>query len=450
MATYFSLQFNPLETVELSGLGVNLHDANLYIQLYTYPLGSEIYIPPSTRVKAVIAPDEYGWDDATALEYLQGPIINDPSLGIYTTEYLNNSDTSGLINFNEISIRPYNKNYLFENTKFNVYWGVNRSDSWIQGSASGIYTLPHNIQSSEILISGEIIADKTMKYNIIWKAIINEDSVVYTGTKQPYKIKCTNNYSDTIISDLNWSGFPAGTMPSSGITFEVPFYEDDDEKIPAIYNVYLQNSGVIESWSDSKLVELNHKNLQYNNNMYFKNLDEVVKSNIDKEGLKLIDSFAIDKDIIDRRRLSIGINDIAIKDNSFVKQGTYVSPYYPLDINLYTLSLTVDEFIPKYDNINPYDLIKYFIELNSVWEPISPITRDDEVDSKQNLIPKIFVFDKGTNSNAQVKYIDSSLVKIIRVKIVFDLTKITGEKFAPPEVKDFKCIIYDKDQLNEF
>ena len=434
MANYFNVVLGNVSPIELTAQGINNGDQFLYIRID----GGTNTLDIGTKVRTVLAPSGYDFSDEEALYKLQGPIINDITSGIYSLEVENNQDKTIPLLFKDIKI----SSYQYENTGYRLYWIIQRGTNYQQGSYSGFYTYPHNIQPSEIEISGSLTVDNKMKYKIHWNPIGNERNEHYHNGYDPYLFSVAA-YKRPILSEIY---YPSGTM-LSGIYFDLDFY-NPYSKLPETYYFTACNIGFKGNRSTYKEIVIDHNKL-INTDIYFKNLDDVVFSSANPKMLKLVDEKIIDKEVLDRKRLSIGINDISVQDNVFVKQGAYVSPYYPLDVNLYTFSLKTIENIPNYPELDPYNVVQYFIEINSKWERISPINRGDEFDSSNILVPKILVFDKGINDNSQVKYIDSGIVKIFRIKIVFDLSGISEAKFVPPEIHDFKCIIYDKDQLNE-
>ena len=447
MANYFNLTLGSTDPIDLYAEAVNKNDPYIWVRVY-----GDYTLSVGCKIRALIVPSGTVWEDGEILSKLQGPLLNDTSSGIYSTECVNNTDKDLPAFFNDIKINKVNNIYNSENTEYELHWILQRGSDFKQGSYSGWYTYCHNIQPNEILISGGLTSNNSMEYMIHWNSLNNEESDQYVNYYGPYRIAIQYAYSDDFVK--SWTYYPAGTM-QSGIYFNLPFYDDrlDNIQKPAMYQFNIANVGCNSSSqldSNVNTIFIDHQKFVDSDNNSFKNLDEYAfaTAKVNTSLINKVDEKTITNDVIDRRRLSIGINDISVKDNVFVKQGVYVSPYYPLDVSLYTLSLKVDEHIPNYPGINPYDVVQYFIEINSSWERISPINREDE-SLNGELIPKILVFDKGTSDNSQIKYIDLSVVRIFRVKIVFDLTKITDSKFSPPEIRDFKCIIFDKDQLNE-
>ena len=457
MSNYFYANMGGGSGLTLSMRPINKGDANLYFRVegnYT--------LTPGAKVKAIIVPSGItnlpdpveSFSVAKLLTRLRSDkVYYDTTYGIFSIPGgENNSNDDIKLSFQDIKLN--NIDYYWENKIFDLHWITQLGSYESYGSISGIYSLPHNIQNNEIILSGYLCANSLMQYGVTWNTIENETDSSYgvSPIDGPYrfKVQYAHNSGVAVSGGLTtWNYYPSTTM-NSGIYFTLPFNDErTGYNIPAIYNFYLTNmgAGVNRSGSLDKIITIDHQKF-INSENYFKNLDDQVFTSPDPNKLKKVGTIGIDPGIISRKRLSIGINDISIKDNTYVKQGVYMSPYYPTDVNLYTLSLKVSENIPSYPNIDPYTVIRYFIEVNSRLERISPINRGDELINGE-LVPKILVFDKGQTTNTQIKYIEVSNVKIFRVKIVFDLTSLTESKFIPPEVSDFKCIIFDKDQLNE-
>jgi hypothetical protein len=193
-------------------------------------------------------------------------------------------------------------------------------------------------------------------------------------------------------------------------------------------------------------LKIDHQDM-LNSNQYFSDLDRLATDKTDKALLKKVEEIKIEKSVIDRRRLSIGINDIAVKNNTYSKQGTYVSKFYPVDFNIYTFSLKVDEYIPKYLNLESYDVIKYYVEFNSEkLERISPINRKNEYENEL-LVPKMIIFDKVYEETDYVKYLEYTNIIGFKIKIIFDLSSLQESQFPPPEVRDYRCIVYNKEKF---
>ena len=459
MANFFKTDLGGTTAVDLSLVAVNKYgDQKLYFRIV--PAANYI-LQPEAKIRVMIAPSSAGLVEATAIPLLKTG-KNDITNGYFFVQGgENNTSVEDILSFNDIVIQDK----TWENQTFRLYWLTTRGTDELYGeNLTDIYSLPHNIQGSEVVISGNMInAGTAMQYRLFWDSIANEGSLDYGSepTDGPYCVNVVHGYAwsrgeygTTVSGFTNPIFYPSGIM-TSGIVINVPFYDERrTQQLPAIYKFRLWNvtadSTPSQKFATTSLdIEIDHGKLIYDNSKSFNSLDEYVFNTADKKNLVKINEIPIEENVIDRKRLSIGINDISIKDNSYVKQGIYVSPAYPLDFNIYTFSLRVDEFIPNYPNIDPYNVVKYFVEFNSnKWEAISPINRKDEIVDNQ-LIPKLFILDKAVeDAGSQVKYSKyDSNVNTFRIKIVFDLSSISDERFIPPEIRDYKCIVYDKDQF---
>jgi hypothetical protein len=452
MSNYFYASLGSGELPVLSMTPINKGDNNLYLRV-----SGNTILSPGSKIKAIIVPSGITTLPNPLESFSIPKLINrlnsdqfysDTTYGVFSVlGGENNSDSDHNAIFNDVMINDF----YFENQSFELHWIYKKGIYDYYGSISGISTFPHNIQNDEISISGLLTSNNVMRYCVKWNSITNE-GIGYSSPPNdgPYRFKVNYAWNSGIVipSLSDWVYYDSGTM-NSGITFDLPYYDSRTTTTPAIYNFYLSNvsNTVIKPGTSDKIILIDHQKFIDSEN-YFKNLDDQTFTSPNPDKLNKVGTIEIEPGIIDRKRISIGINDISIKENTYIKQGTYVSIYYPLDFNLYTLSIRSIEYIPEYNNIYKYDVIKYYIEVNSKWERISPINRGDEI-SENVIVPKILVFDKGQSNNNQVKYIDISNVKIFRVKIVFDLNNLTESKFIPPEVLDYKCIVFDKDKLNE-
>ena len=362
------------------------------------------------------------------------------------------------------------EDYAYENVEFDLYWLQTLGEGTIFDSdTAGVYSFPHNIQPQEVRVGLQLVDNNTtMRYTLNFSEFNNIGDANYTGDNQPYllSIAYIHDYDNTgVVSGVvdgstilfsggyDWEPLPSGS--NSGLVIDLPFYDTraQYDGTPAQYNILLNNNCADPSitGSYSFALPVNHQELV---DTQLIDLDTYISTNIDPDKIRRTGEVQVDREVIDRKRLSIGINDIAIRQNTYRRKGVYVSKPYITDFSIYTFSLKVDEFIPDYPDVNPYDTVKYFIEFNSrPCEPISPVHRQMEIDANGNLLPKLFVFDKGSEDALDlenVKYLDyGASVNIFRVKIVFDLSNVSQTQFIPPEIKDYECILFDKTQLLE-
>lgn len=434
MANYININFvDELDTIALKLNARNNSDSHLYFDiLYD---GSSFDVHPDEEIRVLVAPSSASLSSADASGMLLRDNRKDDSgQGYYYTSFINSTDSTQSISFDPIQISTNN----WENTKFDLHW-LRKFGSYSEhgSNVTGVYSLPHNIQPDEIYVSGVLSNNNQINYNVKWNSITNESGCAYYLQAKYLDGTFANDFTD-------YKSYASGTM-SSGINFDLPF-NNEYADAPAIYNFQFYNSGV-GGVSDIVSVKLNHQELLTTD--YLRTLDNETFTAPNPDNIQLYDNILIDAGTIDRKRMSIGINDIAVSSNSYVKEGTYVSKPYILDIVPYSFALRIKEFIPDYGaNVNPYDVIKYYVEFNSKeWLRISPINRSDEF-SNNKLIPKLIIFDVGENSDPNVFYTNfESNIHIFRVKIVFDVSFLNIFQFAPPEVYDYKSIVYSKNQL---
>jgi hypothetical protein len=451
MANYFVSVLGSSSVSSLYLEAVSKGDAYIYMRI----AGTEEFIMrPTEKVKAMIAPYDTPLASGIAISLLKQPnIINDVSNGYFFFDGgENNSKDDDILSFSDLKIPNE-----WENSRFNLYWLHTIGNIEAYGNnTDGVYSFPHNIQPSEVVISGNLLSSNLMSYKISLIGIANDGDSNYGSppTDGPYSLNVSYKWPNGVfVPGFENTVYYGSGVISSGINIQLPYYDARDgfNNVPAIYTFDIANvsAGTIKPGSNPINITLDHSQL-IDNTQYFKNLDEFVFSKAEKDKLKRVGEIPISKGIIDRKRLSIGINDIVVKDHTYTKQGTYVSIQYPLDFQAYTFSLRVKEMIPEYSNLNPYDLIKYYIEFNnSAWQRISPIERGVEYEN-DILVPKMFIFDKPSNEfvSQNIKFLNyGSLVTSFRVKITFDLSRINEAKFPPPEIRNYKCIIYDKSQF---
>lgn len=428
---------------------INKGDKDLYFEVNT----NDHTLSPNEELGFLIVPHSYSPTDEEITTKINNRSFNYTN-GYFTGNFKNNTDAN--MNLSPFDVKISSEGHKWENTKFDLYWRQYLGNSSESGSyTSGIYSFPHNIQTDEITVSGNILENQDkMEYRVYWNGINNEDSDDYDAAPDdgPYKFKAMVTHRG---GEAPAEGFEDGyiyyeseTMDTGGIVFQLPLYTSK-YNTNAVYNFHMSN--VVASGDKDGctplVLNIDHNKLINTNGDYYKDLDKVASESTNKEKFKKEDEILIKKNIIDRNRLSVQINDIGIKSNKYKKQGIYISKPYILDYNIYTFSLKVNENIPEYENINKYDVIKYYIEFNSnKWERVSPINRNLEKENN-NTIPKMFIFDDfdDTETIKSLKY--NSNINEFRIKIAFDVKDIPGESFPPPEVHDYKCIIFDKKSL---
>lgn len=453
MANYFTSILGSGDSASL-----NIVPVNKGAKSYFRASGVSSYtIRPGEKVIAMVAPHSSPLSSGLAISLMKQSTLRD---NIYSGYFFFEGGYNSTQQDDNLSFSDLELPRSWENTEFDLYWLQKLESSESYGTyLGGIYSYPHNIQPHEVTISGSLASSDTMNYKIFLSGIVNDSDVNYGSPPNdgPYAFKAEYNIPDAtgdvvVPAYTEYIYYPSGVI-SSGISFSLPFHDPRDgfNKIPATYNfkVVYVSAGTDKPGSSPLSIKMDHANL-IDSNTYFNNLDKIVFSTPEKENLRRVDEVEIPPLTIDRKRVSIGINDIAISDNTYTKQGTYVSSYYPLDFEIYTFSLRIKENIPDYGDLDPYSLVRYYAEFNNnVWERISPLERKEEYENSK-LVPKMFIFDRPSNEsgNENVKFINyGSVINTFRIKITFDLSAIDDNKFPPPEIIDYKCVIFNKNQF---
>jgi hypothetical protein len=437
------------------------NDPHIYFDVVNY---TGFYIQPTERVSVLIVPEDDPLTDVEASGYLESTTVNsNPNQGIYIYRYSNTTGaTVNMTQFHRFKISSTS----WENIKYRLYWLQEFDGAVIFDSVSGVYSFPHNIQPQEVRLSAELINDnQRIRYSLYFSEVNNADSTDYT-TEEPYELNISYKYGTGTITGYfggteisfadsgSYTEFEAGNA-SGGIIFDLPFYDQRTtwNNVPAQYDLRINYNSADPSsdlGSIALTIPLNHQ--QWADNELI-NMDTWASTKFDPLKLKKISNdIFIERGVIDRKRMSIGVSDIAIRQNSYKKKGTYVSHYYTSDIPIYTFSLKADEFIPSYPNLDPYNVVQYFIQFNNTeWLRISPINRSNEIDSVGDIVPKMYVFDSNTGIGSDSVHFLNYQVPVItfRVKITFDMSSVEDAFFIPPEIKDYDCIIFDKNQLLE-
>lgn len=414
-------------------------------------------LAPAERVKYMIAPTGVGLTDSQASGILSGNTSDNDTSGYYYAYVENTSRLTKSFSYPQIR---FPKDW--ENTDFYLYWlqWIPSSDFVSYGkSASSAVSFPHNLQPNEVSISGNLGSNnKTVDYTLTYTALKNEGSSNYSGgTDLPYAVYVEYEYPDNSSPyDLIASGFSSGWhyyssgSATQGISFSLPFYDTRStfDDLPAVYKfrINYNSMGTVASGSTPLDVVLNHNYISKN---FFSDLAAYASSQPKLDNLKEVNTIIVPSDIISRRRLAIGIEDIQSVEKKFEKLGTFISNSYNLDFPIYTFSLKVDEYIPQYDNIVSYDLIKYYVEFDSgEWIRISPINRGEEYENG-NAVPKMFIFDSASSDNTSlIRYLNSGgNINNFRLKIIIDMTQVSDSNFIPPEVKNYKCLLFDKEKF---
>jgi len=462
-----------LQIVSTSLSGTNfelrpdIQDRGLIFKIWNPDDANGYYsIPSQETVRFMVAPSGCLMiSDASGILSTSDNLQNDKDLGYYYTD-VSNLGTDIISVLPKLCIPDVTD---WENTKFNLFWSKYNPafNQYIaSGNLYGVYSYPHKITQSEINLAASItdlLGNGTLSLGIRYSNIKNDDSTDYITS--PYGIAvATKPYAyefDSGAYVAGWepySGYYSGA-PEAGIQVNLPYYYIDN--VPATYWVTIANDWAGWGINNSILTSGQfHEAYDYT----FKVDAGLLGSgslNFNKEAQgftvdnlrKVDDDQFINRDIIDRRRASIGIKDISLLKNVYSKKtGVYISPLYPLDFTMYTFSLKVEEYIPEYKNIDKYTTVKYYVQFNNQeWLRISPINRPDEYEGDK-LISKMIVFDQAADSEKlkfmNVNFLPSAVpVNIFAVKIVFDFTMVTDADFVPAEIKNYTAVIFDQNQL---
>lgn len=156
-------------------------------------------------------------------------------------------------------------------------------------------------------------------------------------------------------------------------------------------------------------------------------------------------------DTVPKKRFMIGIEDLGLIKTSYARVGSFVSDYYTIDDPIYTFSLKVNEWIPPVQQVNPYSIITYWVELgNGEWTRVSPTTRDSEIDSNGKVIPKLLILDnleEGFISTEVKEVLLDAPIYTFRIKIDIDMSFATSDLFISPEVREYECHVTDKNSF---
>ena len=467
MADSFLINLTARDTATLTMSGYNNGPTDPLIYMEMMPT-SDFTLLPNETLRVLITPTGVDMTAAEASGNLLDPDFNNiPASGIYVYEKKNTSVTDRIFKAWERIYLFGGFSNLFENTEYALHW-IQTLDSQENryGNHSGEYSLPHNIQASEVTLTMEPYAGNMVRYNFAMPGVINSGNALYTGTHRPYLIGFHFDrgrfdqsistasgdidgvpYGFNIYGDVSGFAHPINT----GFVVDLPLYETDRGEVPAAYHIFLGYSGV--TGLTNTLLDIFSPHWDFLDNK-LPGLDAAVSTDIDQDRLQPVGEIKIDKNdnIIQRERLSVGIKDITVTQNSYKKKGSYISPRYVHDDGVYTFSLRIKEVIPDYPGVDdPYPIIKYYAEFNGMpWVRISPNNRGKEYDEQGVEVPKLLVFDKDPKEAVEgIAYLEyAASITSFRIKIELDISGIEGF-VAPPQVWDYKCIIFDKKQLLE-
>ena len=439
---------------------VAYNTGNQDLGMHVSGAASNLELVPGEQIGFMMKPTGVVLTDTQWSGLIKRQVDDNPTSGYFFT-YVNNTTTA----INQFNYPHFTVSKEWENTPFNLGWlrSLPSGNFWIfNNNNNAVFSFPHNLQPNEVSISGGMsTSEKTIDYNIVFPALKNEGHPDYGGNDDlPYYIRVEYEYPDNISPyTLGASGFASGLYYGSGITatgigVTLPFYDHREtwEHIPATYRFFINynSAGTTQPGSTPLEVVLNHAKIKEN---LFPDLTALASSQPKSENLKKVDTIDIPEGVIGRRRLAIGIEDIKSVERVFQKEGTYVSNAYNLDFGIYTFSLKVNEFIPQYQNIDSNEVVKYYVEFNNgEWIRISPVDREMEEENGKT-IPKLLIFDAApTNvTDNVIKYVTvDGIVNNFRIKVVIDLSNIGTDVFIPPEVRNYQCMIFDKEHFASF
>lgn len=465
------------QLLSISGVRGVVTDPNIQMQL---KVAKNFALLPGEWITSLICPSGHFTAAAASGLLSAGPgnTSDDISNGVLTWGYNN----LGTTDFNYTSgtiLNTWTFPKSMENSPFNVHWLRTLNTTGVYASdLTEVYSYPHNLQASEVKLTMIPISGSTVRYYLSFPDVVNSGDSNYSSSNRPYQAgfqfmnitSVPGGGGCTASGKINGSdvSFQAGLAASTrtsgyalpfntGFFIDLPLYDPrtfvsgTSELVPASYVLYLGYNGVNGAMASRLGIYSSH--FDFLKDM-LPSLDTKVANSLDPNKLTKSANAPIlidDETLITRNRFSIGIRDISVVSNSYVQQGVYVSPYFTNENGIYTFSLKVTESVPNYPNIDPYSTVRYFAEFNGQgWEPISPINRNSEILSDGTILPKMLVFDKDPgNTTTTLKYLNYiTNATAFHIKIVFDTTMVTGN-FTPPEIQDYKCVIFDKQQLLE-
>lgn len=455
MADSFILNLDAREHVDLTLSGYPSSRVSMRIRN-----ASGISLLPGETLTAMIVPSSSGITPAVASGMLLNRgLIDRPSEGLLTYR-LQNTRTSkwtGSI-YKILSFQDYD----FENIPFDLHWiqTLSGQPNWYD-NYTGVYSYPHNLQPGEVSMEMEPISGQYVRYSIQFLELNNSGDVLYSGAHQPYQFGFyyynAGDKTASLTGVINGSPYVfgynevSGFAPpnNTGITFELPIYDPrSNNEAEATYRIQIGYMGATGNSSILLNIKSDHDKFLHN---ILQDLETKISGSFDQTGMQKVGEILIPKNTITRNRLSIGIKDIVVNKNTYNKQGVYISPWFISEKGVYTFSLKVKETIPAYPGIDPYSTVKYFVDFNNLgWEQISPLSRNQELDELGNPIPKLLILDKDIGDHsANVRYLDyTTNITNFRLRIVFDITAVEGQPI-PPEIKDYRCVVFDKTQLLE-
>lgn len=231
---------------------------------------------------------------------------------------------------------------------------------------------------------------------------------------------------------------------TSGMLLSLPYISGSQESA-SVYEIQLR-------WLNQLAVETDP--LIFNTSTIKTSIDDFDDGDLEAfvdVSVKRVTEIPIKNDVLQKKRYSIGIEDLALVNETFKKQGFWISNHYTIDDPIYTFFLKVGETIPALIDIPVYKMVKYYVQFaNQDWIRISPINRGDEVDEDGNVVSKFFVLDQ-----LNLGYISTSLLELpynfpvfsFRIKIEIDMNFLTSKNFISPSIDYYECHITDRNSF---
>lgn len=398
----------------------------------------------NTSINILYAPASTPLDETTVKGIITTG-ISDSTSGFYLAKYEHTGDnTSGII-----KLDTYLSNE-FANTPFYryLYTTKNNDDNYstYSGYLSGIWTGVPVVTFSNALEG--IYESGTFKIKFYPNRFNNDNSLEYNGDPQyniSYTYRVQGGTQILYSEDFNYDIIESGIIPDFNL---ISYVENATGSDSTMYDVSVKLSYISPIANYEKTTSIiNLDKFFYDMNYQFSNK---IPSEINEDLLIKTNEVLIDNgtNLNNRKRLCIGIQDIAVYDNKYKKFGEYISTNYYLQDSLYTLSMMTDEYI----NDKDYEKIKYYIQINneSEWIRISPNNRPSEKYNNK-IIPKLIIFDIASDEvigNSYAKFINYQKdILSVKVKIQIDCSNETNSNFISPEVYDYKLNIITKQDL---
>lgn len=231
----------------------------------------------------------------------------------------------------------------------------------------------------------------------------------------------------------------------SGMVLTLPLVSGTYDSAKTTYTIDLYNVSISGDY-DTGLI-FNTKSL----NLSSDDFDEGKVELFENISLEKVDELDINKDIVSKKRYMIGIEDLGIVTEQYLKQGYYISEFYTIDDPIYTFLLKVGETLPNIQGVNPYDTVKYFVQFhNQDWVRVSPVTRSNEIDNNNKTVPSFIILDDlniGQTNGDLFELIYDSPIYSFRIKIEFDMSFLDNNNFISPSVDYFECHVTDRNSF---